>query len=554
MSDTSGHIRPTDSPQPPRLAPRPQVPAGSSRRQVLRAGAVGGAALAAAGTLASGSARAAVLPARATATGTAAETGTRTATRTAAGTGSRSGAGAALRPFGRHISFGADPSRQVVVSWQVPARVAGPFVRIGIRPDEFGSRVAAEVRPLVSQLSWQHPVEDEPLVKPTTVTQYYLHAELDHLLPDTTYYYVVGHQGYDPAAARTRLGEIASFHTAPSAGRGGGFSFTAFGDQGIGYNAAATGNLIAGLNPAFHVHMGDLSYANSDGSGVTSDSYDARLWDSFFVQNEPIASQIPWMMAIGNHEMEAWYSSDGYGGVRARFTMPDNAWEHSTGIYSWRYQNVGLISLDGNDICYNTPANLDYTKGRQLKWLERRLAAFRADPGIDFVVVYFHQCAYSTCADNGAELGAQQQWTPLFDRYQVDLVLSGHNHIYERTDPIRAGKPTRRVDSGGSVDPVRDGTTYVVAGGGGGGVYSFPASDSYLGHETPNDKPVPMVICDPNGNNETVEVTWSRVRYTGYCLLSVNVTPAVHGRPATLSVRSLTEDGTVVDDFTVQRS
>jgi len=529
--DTTGHTQPTGVPHTH----------GSSRREVLRAGAVGGVALAAAGTLATGGAQAAVLL-----PGTATGTTTATATRGTAGTGS------ALRPFGRHLSFGADPSRQVVVSWQVPGPVSGPFVRIGTRPDDLGPRLAAEVRPLVSQLSWQQPVEDEPLIKPVTVTQYYLHARLDQLLPDTTYYYVVGHQGYDPAA-RSQLGGIGSFRTAPSAGRGEAFTFTAFGDQGIGYNAVATGNLIAGLSPAFHLHMGDLSYANSDGGGDTTDSYDARLWDSFFVQNDPIASRIPWMMAIGNHEMEAWYSPDGYGGVRARFTMPDNAWDRSTGIYSWRYQNVGLISLDGNDVCYNTPANLDYTKGRQAAWLERRLAAFRADPGIDFVIVYLHQCTYSTCADNGAELGAQQQWAPLFDRYQVDLVLSGHNHIYERTDPVRAGKATRRVGPGGTVDPVRDGTTYVVVGGGGGGIYSFPAKDSYLGHETPNDAPVPMVICEPDGDNVTVPVDWSRVRYTGYCLLAVEATPAAHGRPAALSVRSLTEDGTAVDTFTVRR-
>ena len=518
---------------------------GSSRREVLRVGAVGGIALATVGALATGSAQAAELLGAPAAAQPA----------TAGSTDARSNPATAspLRPFGRHLSFGADPSRQVTVSWQVPGKVAGPFVRIGNHPGELGSRIAAEVRPLVSQLAWQQPVEDEPLIKPKTVTQYYLHAELDRLLPDTTYYYVVGHQGYDPAARGLRLGEIASFRTAPDVRRGAGFSFTAFGDQGVGYNAVATGNLIAGLNPAFHVHMGDLSYANSAGGGDTTDSYDARIWDAFFVQNEPIASQIPWMMAIGNHEMEAWYGEDGYGGVRARFTMPDNAWTGSTGIYAWRYQNVGLISLDGNDVCYNTPANLDYTKGRQRVWLERKLAAFRADPTIDFVVVYLHQCTYSTCADNGAELGAQQQWAPLFDRYQVDLVLSGHNHIYERTDPIRAGKPTRKVPSGGTVDPVRDGTTYVVAGGGGGGVYSFPASDSYLGHETPNDTPVPMVICEPNGDNETVKVGWSRVRYTGYCLLAIDVTPAAHGRPARLSVRSLIEDGTAVDDFTVQR-
>ncbi|MEU3563021.1 metallophosphoesterase family protein [Kitasatospora sp. NPDC006786] len=523
-----------------------------SRRDLLRAGAAGGAALATGGLLLPGTALAAPRP-TALDVPTALDATTGRAATTGPAPRSERTAGSALRPFGRHLAYGADPSQQVVVSWQVPDAVTAPFVRIGVQPGDFGAPIAAEVRTLVSKLSWQHPVEDQPLIKPTTVTQYYLHAQLDQLIPDTTYYYVVGHQGHDPAGQGARLGDVASFRTAPAPGRGGGFTFTAFGDQGIGYNAAATGNLIAGLDPAFHLHMGDLSYANAGGSGKTSDAYDARLWDSFFVQNEPVAARTPWMPAIGNHEMEPWYGTDGYGGMRARFTTPDNAWSRSTGIYSWRYQNVGLISLDGNDVCYNTPANLDYTKGKQKKWLESRLTALRADTGIDFIVVYLHQCTYSTCHDNGAELGAQQDWAPLFDKYQVDLVLSGHNHVYERTDPIRAGKATRKAASGDTVDPAKDGTTYVVAGGGGGGLYSFPVSDTYLGHESANDKPVPMVVADRSGHSQTVKVTWSRVRYTGYCLVAVEVTPAAAGRPARMEVRSLTEDGTAVDRVTVQR-
>jgi hypothetical protein len=492
-----------------------------SRRSLFRVGAVGGAALAVGG----------VLPA----TGSAA---------------TEKVSGAAVRPFGRHIAFGADPSQQVVVSWQVPAAVTAPFVRIGLSPTDLGQPITPEVRTLTSQLSWQQPLEDEPLVKPKTVVQYYLHARLDHLVPDTTYFYVVGHQGFDPAGT---LEGVATFHTAPAVGRPAAFGFTAFGDQGVGYNATATTGLISSLAPAFHLHMGDLSYANRSGGGDTTDEYDARVWDQFFAQNESASAQIPWMMAIGNHEMEAWYSADGYGGVRARFTMPDNAWAGSTGIYSWRYQNVGLISLDGNDICYNTATNLNYTKGKQLAWLKATLAAMRADRSIDFIVVYFHQCAYSTCHSNGAELGAQQQWAPLFDTYKVDLVLNGHNHIYERTDPIRAGKATKKLASGDTVTPARDGTTYVVAGGGGGGVYKFPASDTYLGHETKNDAPVPMQISDESGKDHIVDVTWSRVRYTGYCLVSVNVTAATGTAPARMTVQALTEDGTAVDRFTVSK-
>ncbi|GAB3892193.1 metallophosphoesterase [Kibdelosporangium lantanae] len=496
-----------------------------SRRSLLRAG---GAALAVGGLVLPGQAHAAPLPTK------------------------DKVAGSAVRPFGRHLAFGADASRQVVVSWQVPAAVTAPFVRIGLAPGDFGAPIAAEVRALTSQFSWQQPVKPEPH-QPKTMTQYYLHARLDQLVPDTTYYYVVGHQGYDPAGDHTRVGDIASFRTAPTAGQG--FTFTAYGDEGVGYHATTTANLIAGAGAAFHLHMGDLSYANSSGGGETSDSYDARVWDQFFVQNEPVAAQVPWMMAIGNHEMEPWYSADGYGGVRARFAMPDNAWAASTGIYSWRYQNVGLISLDGNDICYNTPANLNYTKGKQAAFLKSTLAAMRADTTIDFIVVYFHQCAYTTCPSNGAELGAQQDWAPSFDKYQVDLVLNGHNHVYERTDPIKAGKATRELASGDTVNPKKDGTVYVVAGGGGDDIYKFPSSvaETYLGHETKNTDPIPMKYSDPDGNDKTVKVTWSRVRYRGHSILVVDAIPGAPGKPARLDVRAVAEDGSVVDQFTVRR-
>jgi hypothetical protein len=43
------------------------------------------------------------------------------------------------------------------------------------------------------------------------------------------------------------------------------------------------------------------------------------------------------------------------------------------------------------------------------------------------------QCAASSSATgNGSDLGLRAEWLPLFDRYQVDLVLSGHDHDYER--------------------------------------------------------------------------------------------------------------------------
>ena len=76
------------------------------------------------------------------------------------------------------------------------------------------------------------------------------------------------------------------------------------------------------------------------------------------------------------------------------------------------------------------------TPNLQTIWLERTLREAREDDGVDMIVVFMHQCAMSTSVPgNGSDLGIRRTWLPLFDRYEVDLVLSGHEHDYERTLP-----------------------------------------------------------------------------------------------------------------------
>jgi len=88
--------------------------------------------------------------------------------------------------------------------------------------------------------------------------------------------------------------------------------------------------------------------------------------------------------------------------------------------------------LDAND-----PGN-----ATQRAWLGRALRASRARVKI----VVFHQPAFTSGLHNDST-SAQRNWVPLFVRYNVTLVLTGHNHDYEHL----------RVD----------GIDYVVSGGGG---------------------------------------------------------------------------------------
>lgn len=449
-------------------------------------------------------------------------------------------AGAAVPPFGRHLAFGADPRTQMRISWQVPLAVRKPFVRVGLRPWDLDRRIEAEVRHLHTP-----PLND----RTPAVDQFYLHAALDGLRPGVTYYYGVGHEGYDPADPRHAVA-VGTFRTAPAGPEA--FTFTAFGDQGISYHALANDQLILGQDPAFHLHAGDICYADSTGHGGESDVYDARLWDQFLAQTESVAARVPWMVTTGNHDMEAWYSPDGYGGQLARWSLPESGPDprRAPGVYSFVYGNVGVVALDANDVSYEIPANRGVTGGEQTRWLDRRLSRLRQTPGVDFLVVFFHHCAYSTTSAHASDGGVRDAWVPLFDRHRVDLVVNGHNHVYERTDAIRDGAVGRRVRPGDTTDPVRDGTVYVTAGGAGAKLYSFDAPDSYQGHEKDQDE-VETYRWTEDREKDPETVEWSRVRYTGFSFLTVRVEPG--SRPV-MRVTALAESGERVDHFTVRRS
>jgi hypothetical protein len=331
------------------------------------------------------------------------------------------------------------------------------------------------------------------------------------------------------------------------------FTFTAFGDQGITHDPAATNNLILGQAPAFHLHAGDISYAESGGAGLLTDSYDPRAWDSFFMETASTAASVPWMASLGNHEMEAWYSPDGYGADVDRFDFPGNGPRACPGTYFFTYGNVAIVSLDPNDVSYEIPANLGYSGGSQTRWLGKTLKALRHDRSVDFIVVFFHHCAYCTCTSHGSEGGVREYWAPLFDRYQVDLVINGHNHVYERTDPIKAGAPTTTAPVGATIEPATEGTTYVAAGGAGASLYAFSVPDSYEGW-VDNVASVGSHVNQPGRTRVPETVAWSRVRYSGYGLLVVDVTPPLFGGRTSMAVRALDERGTEVDSFTLSRS
>jgi hypothetical protein len=456
---------------------------------------------------------------------------------------------------GLHLQFGADAATEVVVSWSSPTAVSRPRVLLGTPTGGLGRTYdAASTTYRDAQSGTEVRIH---------------HTKITGLEPDTDYVYAAVHDG-----ASAELGTV---RTAPR-GRAA-FTFTSFGDQGTptvgpglrndNLGSAAAGDLTTGVEriaPLFHLVNGDLCYANLATDRV-------RTWSDWFANNGRSARHRPWMPAAGNHENERGNGPIGYAAYQAYFSLPASGADPDlAGLwYAFTAGAVRIISLNNDDVCYQDGGNAyvrGYSGSGQQRWLSGELAAARADPDIDWIVVCMHQVAIST-ADraNGADLGIRESWLPLFDQYGVDLVVCGHEHHYERSHPIRGQQPTDTrtpIPTQTSVEilDTSQGTVHMIIGGGG---TSAPSNGMLT--NPPKARVITSVgAVDPaTGKKAPVYVTedapWSAVRdpVHPYGFAAFDVDPGGGGPGATAihvtyyAVTGPYAELTPVDRFTLTR-
>jgi 3',5'-cyclic AMP phosphodiesterase CpdA len=88
--------------------------------------------------------------------------------------------------------------------------------------------------------------------------------------------------------------------------------------------------------------------------------------------------------------------------------------------YTFKKGNVRFFALDSN-----------YMDPKQLAWLETQLR----DAGSDWKICFFHHPLYSSARAHGPATDLRLLLEPLFVKYRVDAVFSGHEHVYERIKP-----------------------------------------------------------------------------------------------------------------------
>ncbi len=214
---------------------------------------------------------------------------------------------------------------------------------------------------------------------------------------------------------------------------------------------------------------------------------------------QDLLARKPVFVANGNHENLAI-------GLFTQFAVPQQLSEGESAQgeewYAFDYGNARFVVMN------DTP-EANAISQAQHAWLDATLGAVDRDR-LPWLFVMHHRSLYSCGGSHGSDLELRTVRQLIIDAHEVDMVVSGHDHLYERSKPIRGLAGTDGLiaaDVGPDSTPVsQSGTLYVVAGGAGAPLYG---ADDSCDH---------TYIAESTYHYAIVEIAHRTLRYAAYRL------------------------------------
>lgn len=255
--------------------------------------------------------------------------------------------------------------------------------------------------------------------------------QLTGLKPGSKYFYSIG---YDDEILQGD--SLNYFHTFPLENNNETLAIWVIGDAGSGREEQnkmrdAYLSVSGNKNPDIWLWLGDNAYERG-----LEEEYQEHVFNNHF---EDIMKNTPVYSCPGNHDM----ANIGYQNLISKtfafpyfsiFENPENG--ESGGVpsrskhyYSFNYQNIHFVSLDS----YGSENDLN---SEMYQWLKSDLKQNKQY----WTVVFFHHPPYTKGThDSDLEdemIDMRMNIVPLLENHGVDLVLSGHSHVYERSHLI----------------------------------------------------------------------------------------------------------------------
>jgi hypothetical protein len=312
-------------------------------------------------------------------------------------------------------SITEDPSTQIALSWRVMDSVNTGYAEY--LPLSAGSEFRDNIQ---TKDATQVPVEFEG------VTDHYFHVKLGNLQADTKYQVRVGGKDY--------RSEWFHVQTAPESFEP--FSFLHF--AGVQHDIMEFGPRVYRTafrnfpDVRFTLHSGDIVQARGGDNDWGELSY-AGSWMFSEIPVLPAAGNSDhWEMITDTSEHRILYPQ--WNGV---FNLPDN---HPPNLENLAYYSdfpgVRVITLysgleavrPARDMFINKDVKMTREIfNKQMEWLEKILA----ENNQPWTVVHLHHPILSARVDRSYEMH-KKFLKPILEKYQVDLVLQGHEHLYAR--------------------------------------------------------------------------------------------------------------------------
>lgn len=346
-----------------------------------------------------------------------------------------------------------DPARSQRVSWRSSA--TAPKAQIIEAPAAFGDTMMDRLTPIDGTDYTRIVTVDATTstVDPRTgYTNRYHAVEFRDLKPGTRYAYRVG-DGTDPNGwPVTNWSAWEDFTTAETGLRD--FSFVYFGD--------AQNYIDSAVPRVFHqavldrpkaklmIHAGDL--VNQTGVSDANLQIQEKEWGEWYGAAGYNNQTRNVLATPGNHEYNSSTAITAF--WKPQFPFPANGPRAADGspleavrqsAYYVDYQGVRYISLDSSPL-QNGPVQNDVLVA-QTRWFEDVLSDPRRPK---WTVVTFHHPVYAGTSSRNNRI-VRDNWNPLIDRYKVDLVLQGHDHVYNRGNQVKDDDATDPTKSHGAV-------------------------------------------------------------------------------------------------------
>jgi hypothetical protein len=240
---------------------------------------------------------------------------------------------------------------------------------------------------------------------------------------DTRHYYAIGWSG--GILAGDDAGHF--FDTHPPIGPPKNMRIWVLSDSGFGSQDQADVrdaylNYSSGTDTNLWIHIGDVSQ---------SIGLDEQYQVEFFDMYPTMLPKTVFWPTIGNHDEASADSTSQIGPYYENFTLPTDGesgglTSYTEAYYSFDYANIHFVVLNSCDLP-RTPGS------PMLVWLANDLASTAQD----WIIVYWHHPPYSKGShDSDIEINSvemRQYVVPILDAYGVDVVYSGHTHVYERS-------------------------------------------------------------------------------------------------------------------------